>query len=88
MENGDTFLNDELIKDLQIDNDYIEKERCKQLEEIKRRKTLYRNSEEKGLDIGNKIVILVDDGAAPSTNTLPRDLKLASPVTRVTILVF
>ena len=46
------FLNDELINELEIDKEYIEKEKAKQLEEIKRRKSLYRNSkEEKGLDI-------------------------------------
>ena len=38
-----TYLNDDLIKELEISQDYIEKEKASQIEEIKRRKSLYRN---------------------------------------------
>ena len=48
------FLNDELINELEIDKEYIGKEKTRQLMEIKRRKSLYRNSKEKGLDISEQ----------------------------------
>ena len=38
--------------------------RFSKIEEIKRRKSLYRNSNKEEYDIENKIVIIVDDGAA------------------------
>jgi len=38
IEDGTLFLNDELINELEIDKEYIEKEKKRQLEEIKRRK--------------------------------------------------
>jgi putative phosphoribosyl transferase len=44
--------------------EYIEKEKIRQLEEIKRRKVIYLNSKEIIYNIQNKIVILIDDGAA------------------------
>ena len=64
MEDGTLFLNDELINELEIDKEYIEKEKIRQLEEIKRRKVIYLNSKEIIYNIQNKIVILIDDGAA------------------------
>ena len=59
MEDGTLFLNDELINELEIDKEYIEKEKIRQLEEIKRRKVIYLNSKEIIYNIQNKIVILV-----------------------------
>src|SRR6476619_1973196 len=38
-----TYLNEDLIKELEISQEHIENEKIKQLEEIKRRKSLYRN---------------------------------------------
>ncbi len=58
-----TYLNDDLIKELEISQDHIEKEKANQVKEIKRRKSLYRNLK-KDYDIDNRIVIIVDDGAA------------------------
>jgi putative phosphoribosyl transferase len=58
-----TYLNDDLIKELEISEDHIEKEKANQVKEIKRRKSLYRNLR-KEYDIDNRIVIIVDDGAA------------------------
>lgn len=59
------YLDEQQISDLQIDSDYINQEIETQMKEIKRRKSLYRISDhyEKSL-IDNKIVILIDDGAA------------------------
>ena len=93
MEEDETlYLNDDLIKDLEIESDYIEKEKIKQLEEIKRRKSLYHsNSKDKLYDISGKNVILVDDGAATVATIIvaarwirklhPKKLVIAIPVT-------
>jgi putative phosphoribosyl transferase len=90
-EDGTLFLNDDLINELEIDKEYIEKEKKRQLEEIKRRKTLYRNSIEKEFDMADKNVILVDDGAATGATLIatarwtrkqsPTRLIIAIPVT-------
>src|SRR5436309_4942305 len=42
MEDGTTYLNEELINDLQIPSEYLEKEKSYQIEEIRRRSSLYR----------------------------------------------
>ncbi len=91
MEDGTLFLNDELINEIEIDKEYIEKEKTRQLEEIKRRKSLYSNSKGKRFDIENKTVILVDDGAATGATLIaaarwlrkqnPSKLIIAIPVT-------
>lgn len=85
------FLNDELIRDLDIDNDYIEKEIQKQLEEIRRRKSLYYVQNEMLHRIDNKIIVLIDDGAATGATIIvaarwirihnPKKLIIAIPVT-------
>ena len=59
-----TCLNEDLIKELRISQEYIENEKIKQIEEIKRRKSLYRNNYNKECNIDKKIIIIVDDGAA------------------------
>jgi putative phosphoribosyl transferase len=90
MDDGTSYLNDALIKELEISQEYIENEKAKQLEEIKRRKTLYRNSKS-DYDIDNKIVILVDDGAATGATLItaarwlrnhrnPKKLMIAIPI--------
>jgi putative phosphoribosyl transferase len=94
-EEGDSttsYLNDELIKELEISQDYIEKEKTSQVEEIKRRKSLYRDLE-KRYDIEDRIVIVVDDGAATGATLIaaarwikkdkekPKNLIIAIPVT-------
>jgi putative phosphoribosyl transferase len=63
MEDGTTYLDKELIDELSIPAEYIEKEKAYQIQEIKRRSSLYRRQ---GLEynIKDKTVILVDDGAA------------------------
>jgi predicted phosphoribosyltransferase len=86
-----TYLNDELIKDLRIDSEYLEKEKERQLEEIKRRKRFYRNSKDNAYDFTDKNTILVDDGAATGATIIaaarwirkknPKKLVIAIPVT-------
>jgi putative phosphoribosyl transferase len=94
MEDGALFLKDEIINELEIDDEYIGKEKEKQLEEIKRRNSLYRNLGEEGSiahKIKDKIVVLVDDGAATGATLIaaaryimklsPKKLVIAIPVT-------
>jgi putative phosphoribosyl transferase len=91
MEDGTLFINYEITTDLEIDKEYIEKEKARQLEEIERRKSLYCSSTEKIPDIQNKIVILIDDGAATGATLIaaarwirkrkPKKLVIAIPVT-------
>lgn len=91
MEDEILFLNYEITTELEIDKEYIEKEKKKQLEEIKRRKSLYYSSLEKVPTIQNKVVILIDDGAATGATIIaaarwvkkknPKILVIAVPVT-------
>jgi putative phosphoribosyl transferase len=75
MEDGTVYIEDRLVKDLDISTEYIEKEKNLQLQEIERRSTLYRK---KGLQLAeknkeikyNSIVILVDDGAASGATVI------------------
>lgn len=64
MEDGTTYLNDELIRELEISQEYIEKEKIEQIEEIKRRYSLYQNVRRSEYQFKDKTVILADDGAA------------------------
>ena len=67
MEDGTTYLNDMLVKELEVSQEYIEEEKAYQIQEIKRRSSLYYNSEDKyelKNNNNNKYVILADDGAA------------------------
>jgi putative phosphoribosyl transferase len=43
MEDGYTFLNDEIVRVLDVSKEYIEKEKAEQTQEIKRRSEVYRN---------------------------------------------
>lgn len=91
MEDGTDYTNQELINELEVGQDYLEKEKARQIDEIKRRSSLYRNAENRGYDIQDKIVILVDDGAATGATLMaaarwirkenPRKLIVAVPVT-------
>jgi putative phosphoribosyl transferase len=62
-EDGTTILNRHLVTMLDISDAYIESEKTKQIEEIKRRVKTYRG-EHPPKDFEGKIVILVDDGIA------------------------
>jgi predicted phosphoribosyltransferase len=90
MEDGTTYIDQQLINDLQISSKYLEKEKLEQIQEIKRRTALYRNNEptRKGFSssssfLKDKTVILVDDGAARWIRKLenkPKRLIIAIPV--------
>lgn len=69
MEDGTTYLNEMIVKDLEISTKYIQDEKFHQLEEIKRRTSLYcfinsRFTKFDNINFSNKTIILVDDGAA------------------------
>jgi predicted phosphoribosyltransferase len=62
MEDGTTYMNEYLIKALKLSEDYLEREKAKQLAEIKLRRALYPKSHDYRLK--NRVVILTDDGIA------------------------
>jgi predicted phosphoribosyltransferase len=88
VEDGTTYLNDELVSDLQIDHEYIEREKEKQITEIRRRKSLYRSGLN-GETIKEKTytAVLVDDGAATGATLIAasRWIKKKSPKSRLMI---
>jgi putative phosphoribosyl transferase len=93
MEDGTTYLDKELVEELSIPADYIEKEKACQIEEIKRRSSLFRRQglEYNKIKINGKTAILVDDGAATGATIIaaarwvrrtinPKRLIIAIPV--------
>jgi putative phosphoribosyl transferase len=93
MEDGTTYIDDMLISDLQLDSSYIEKEKQIQIEEIKRRRFLYRNNDlrQDYNVIDGRTVILIDDGVATGATLIvsarwikknynPKKLIIATPV--------
>jgi putative phosphoribosyl transferase len=69
MEDGYTYLNDEIVRVLDLSYEYIEKEKADQIQEIKRRSEVYRNDMKNSISLDSHIkakdnIILVDDGAA------------------------
>jgi putative phosphoribosyl transferase len=95
MEDGTTYLDKELISELSIPDDYIEQEKAYQIQEIKRRSSLYRKQGRLDYNYSNKIngkvAIIVDDGAATGATIIaaarwlkknhnPKRLIIAIPV--------
>ena len=86
---GMTFLNDELIRALNINAGYIESEIKREVEEIKRRQNLYLQGKPQP-EITNKIAVVVDDGLATGATAIaavralrgqnPSKIILAVPV--------
>ncbi len=84
-----TYLNEELIRELEVQQEHIEKEKARQVEEINRRLSLYR-SPKREYSIQDRTVILVDDGAATGATLIaaarwirvkrPKILVIAVPV--------
>ena len=69
MEDGSVYLDFRIINSLSISLEYIEKEKIKQMSEIKRRTLLYRNTytmlkKSEKINSEDLTVILVDDGAS------------------------
>ena len=96
MEDGTTYLNELVIRELKISSEYIKSEILNQLEETKRLARIYRHRnkfflEDNDIAWKNKTIIIVDDGAATgSTITVairsirktknPKRLIIAIPV--------
>ena len=88
-EDGSTVLDRELINDFSIPDRYIQKEKARQLKEIKRRLKKYL-ADKLDPEIGEKTVIIVDDGIATGLTTLcairyirslgPEKIIVATPV--------
>jgi putative phosphoribosyl transferase len=91
MKDGTTYVNEALIKMLEIQAEYLEKVKKQQIDEIKRRTALYR---QQGLDYkinAGSTVLLSDDGAATGATLIaaarwirknydPKKLIIAVPV--------
>lgn len=95
MEDGTTYIH-EVAKSLELSEAYLDKEKSEQLDEIKRRQKLYLTHNTYEFDgtsnneIQNKIVVLVDDGAATGSTLIvaarwirkksPKSLIIAVPI--------
>jgi putative phosphoribosyl transferase len=89
MNDGTLYLNDYVVNALKITEEYLEREKINQTEEIKRRESLYR-PDFRPYGIKNKIIILTDDGAATGATLVaasrwirkqnPKKLIIAVPV--------
>ena len=95
-DDGTTYLNQLIIEELKISQEYIEKEISHQLQEIKRFTQLYNHKnksslERNAIDFKNKTIVIVDDGAATGStitaairsvrkNMNPKRLIIAVPV--------
>jgi putative phosphoribosyl transferase len=77
MVDGTVYVDDRILRDLDISEEYIEKEKEFQLQEIKRRSALYRNKDE--LQLNGRTIVLVDDGAASGATVIAaaRSIKKA-----------
>jgi putative phosphoribosyl transferase len=94
MEDGTTYLNEEIVRVLEVSKEYLENEKARQIQEIKRRLLLYRSSQRNYELSDKRNIILVDDGAATgatiiaaarwirrsNNNALTQKLIIAVPV--------
>ena len=62
-EHGELFLNKHVVELLNVPSSYIEQEKARQVEEIRRRNQLIRSVKTK-VPLNNRIVIVTDDGIA------------------------
>ena len=67
-EDGTLFLNQELVREFDIGETYIQQEKARQLTEIKRRTELIRQVRPK-VPLAGRIVIVADDGVATGATT-------------------
>jgi predicted phosphoribosyltransferase len=89
MDKDTVYLNEYVVNALRVTSDYIESEKLSQIQEIGRRTLLYRSKQEE-YKIKDKIIILVDDGAATGSTLVvsarwikkrePKRIIIAIPV--------
>jgi len=89
MHDGSIYLDNNIMRSLDISDKYLETEKLEQEKEIERRLRLYRPSQ-KEYDIKDRIVLLIDDGAATGATIIaaarwireyePQLLVIALPV--------
>jgi len=88
MHDGSSYINDYVVKTLNVNHQYIRSEIKEQVREIERRLELFRGSKE--YDLADKIIVLVDDGIATGATTMvavtwikkqrPKMVVIATPV--------
>jgi putative phosphoribosyl transferase len=88
-ERGDLFLNEDVLSQLNVSDDYIRQEKAIQMAEIKRRARLFRAVRPR-IPVRDRIAIVTDDGVATGATTQaaikavrtekPKELILAVPV--------
>jgi predicted phosphoribosyltransferase len=89
MVDGTLYLNEYVVNALKVTEEYLEMERQRQIAEIRRRESVYRKNA-RYYDIRDKVIILVDDGAATGATLVaasrwirkqkPKSLVIAIPV--------
>jgi putative phosphoribosyl transferase len=89
MDKDTVYLNEYVVKALRVPPHYIESEKLFQVQEIGRRTLLYRPKQEE-YEIKDKIIVLVDDGAATGSTLVvsarwikkrkPKKIIIAIPV--------
>jgi putative phosphoribosyl transferase len=89
MVDGTLYLNDYVVNALKVTEEYLEMEKQRQIAEIRRRESVYRRNA-RDYDIKDKVIILVDDGAATGATLVaasrwirkqkPKSLVIAIPV--------
>lgn len=67
-EDGRLFLNEDVVKDLDVSQAYIEQEKARQMLEIKRRIEMFRQGRAR-VPLAGRIVIVTDDGVATGATT-------------------
>jgi predicted phosphoribosyltransferase len=67
-EDGRLFLNERVVKELGIDEAFIQEEKARQMAEISRRRELFRHGHPK-VPLAGRIVIVTDDGVATGATT-------------------
>jgi putative phosphoribosyl transferase len=85
---GTVYIDDRIVKALGIPEEYIEREKKYQMQEINRRSSLYKSKEiQQSLDGTINRIILVDDGAASGATIIAaaRSIKSLNPSRKLII---
>jgi putative phosphoribosyl transferase len=81
--NGDLYLNEDIVSALDISSEYIASEKSKAMELIESRRSKYQLAGPKalGLNIRDKAIVLIDDGAASGSTIIAalRNLRTFNP---------